>query len=178
MLDYFPEINKETKYLTQVEGVLLQLCKFFATSPKPTVLLVKAQESWCKMKLSERERSVVAKKVRKACRTHWLSTSNTVDGVYEDFVPTIQAINLAGEKDGLATYLLSKMKSFKFIGTMYILKAVLPELAALSRVFQRGIVNFGHILPAITYPTDKLTKITQDENPHHPTSGEWPARYL
>ena len=178
MLDYFPEINKETKYLTQVEGVLLQLCKCFATSPKPTVLLVQAQESWCKMKLSERERSVVAKKVRKACRTHWLSTSNTVDGVYEDFVPTIQAINLAGEKDGLATYLLSKMKSFKFIGTMYILKAVLPELAALSRVFQRGIVNFGHILPAITYPTDKLTKIAQDENPHHPTSGEWPARYL
>ena len=143
----------------------MQLCKFFATSPKPTVLLVKAQESWCKIKLSERARSVVAKKVRKACRTRWLSTSNTVDGVYEDFVPTIQAINLAGEKDGLATYLLSKMKSFKFIGTIYILKAVLPELAALSRVLQRGTVNFGHILPAITYTTDKLTKIAQDETP-------------
>ena len=43
------------------------------------------------------------------------------------------------------------MKSFKFIGTIYILKDVLPELAALRRVFQRGTVNFGHILPAITY---------------------------
>jgi len=85
--------------------------------------------------------------------------------VYEDFVPIIQAINLADEKDGLGTYLLSKMKSFKFIGTIYILKAVLPELAALSRVFQRGTVNFGHILPAITYTTDKLTKIAQDETP-------------
>ena len=102
MLDYFPEINKETKYIRQVEGVLLQLWKFFTTSPKPTFLLVKAQESWRKMKLSERARSVVAKKVRKACRTCWLSTSNTVDGMYEDFVPIIQAINLAGEKDGLA----------------------------------------------------------------------------
>ena len=157
--------SDETKYITQVEGVLLQLWKFFAKSPKRTALLVKAQESWRKMKLSEKARSVVAKKVRKACRTRWLSTSNTVDGVYEDFVPTIQAINLAGEKDGLATYLLSKMKSFKFIGTIYILKAVLLELAALSRVFQRGIVNFGHILPAITYTTDKLTKIAQDETP-------------
>ena len=57
------------------------------------------------------------------------------------------------------------MKSFKFIGTIYILKAVLPELAALSRVLQRGTVNFGHILPAITYTTDKLTKIAQDETP-------------
>ena len=165
MLDYFPEINKETKYIRQVEGVLLQLWKFFTTSPKPTFLLVKAQESWRKMKLSERARSVVAKKVRKACRTRWLSPGNTVDGMHEDFVPIIQAINLAGEKDGLATYLLSKMKSFKFIGTIYILKAVLPELTALSRVFQRGIVNFGHILPAITYTTDKLTKIAQDETP-------------
>ena len=57
------------------------------------------------------------------------------------------------------------MKSFKFIGTIYILKAVLPELAALSRVLQRGTVNFGHILPAITYTTDKLTEIAQDETP-------------
>ena len=50
--------------------------------------------------------------MRKAFRTRWLSTSNAVDGVYEDFVPTIQAINLEDEKDGLAMYLLSEMKSF------------------------------------------------------------------
>ena len=147
-------VSDETKYITVVEGVLLQLWKFFAKSPKQTALLVKAQESWRKMKLSEKARSVVAKKVRKACRTRWLSTSNAVDGVYEDFVPIIQAINLTDEKDGLATYLLSKMKIFKFVGTIYVLKAVLPELAALSRVFQRGTINFGHILPstlAISY---------------------------
>ena len=35
-----------------------------------------------------------------------------VTGVYEDFVPIIQAINLADEKDGLATYVQSKMKVF------------------------------------------------------------------
>ena len=103
--------------------------------------------------------------MRTACRACWLSTTNAVDEVYEDFVPIIQAINLADEKDGLVTYLLSKMKSFKFIGMIYILKAVLPELAALSRVLQRGTVNFGHILPATTYTTDKLTKIAQDETP-------------
>ena len=97
---------------TQVKGVLLQLWKCFAKSPKRTALLVKAQESWHKMKLSEKARSVVVKKVRKACRTRWLSTSNAVDGVYEDFVPIIQAINFADEKDGLATYVQSKMKVF------------------------------------------------------------------
>ena len=59
----------------------------------------------------------MAKKMQKACRTRWTSTSNVVDGVYEDFVPIIQAINLADEKDGLATYLLSKINIFKFFGT-------------------------------------------------------------
>ena len=43
--------------------------------------------------------------------------------------------------------------------------AVLPELAALSKAFQRGIVNFGHIVPAINHTTDKLTKIAQEETP-------------
>lgn len=61
---------------------------------------------------------------------------NAVHGVYEDFVPIIQAINLIDDKDALASYLLSKMKSFKFVGAIYILKAVLPELAALSKAFQ------------------------------------------
>lgn len=130
-------VSDEKKYITQVKGVLLQLWKFFAKLPNRTALLVKAQESWHKMKLSEKARYVVVKKVQKACRTHWLlSTSNVVDGVYENFVPIIQAINPADEKDGLATYLLSKIKIFKFFSTIYILKALLPELAALSRVFQ------------------------------------------
>jgi len=51
------------------------------------------------------------------------------------------------------------------IGAIYILKAVLPELAAVSRVFQRGSINFAHILPSITYTTDKLTNKAQAETP-------------
>ena len=43
------------------------------------------------------------------------------------------------------------------------MKAVLPELAALSKAFQRGTVNFGHIVPAINHTTQKLTKIAQEE---------------
>ena len=110
--------------------------------------MVKVQELWCKIKLSENVGSVVAKNVSKASRTRWLSTSHAVDGVYVDFVPIIHAINLAAEKDGFMMYLLSKMKILKSIGTICIFKAVLQELAALSGVFQRSTVNFAHILPA------------------------------
>jgi len=101
--------SDEMKYIAQVEGILLHLWKFFANSPKRTAVLVKAHESWRKMKLSHKARSAVETKVRKACRTRWLSTSNAVDGVYEDVLPIIQAINLIDDKDALASYLLSKM---------------------------------------------------------------------
>lgn len=40
--------SDKTKYIAQVEGILLQLWKFFANSPKQTAVLVKAQESWGK----------------------------------------------------------------------------------------------------------------------------------
>ncbi len=111
--------SDETKYIAQVKGVLFQLWTFFAKSPKRTAVLVKAQESWRKMNLSEKARSVVARKVRKACRTCWLSTSKVVDGVDEDFVPIGQAVNLIDDKDGMVSYLLSQMKNFKFIGTIH-----------------------------------------------------------
>ena len=61
-------VSDEKKYITQVKGVLLQLWKFFAKLPNRTALLVKAQESWHKMKLSEKARYVVVKKVQKACK--------------------------------------------------------------------------------------------------------------
>ena len=93
-----------TKYIAQVEEVLLQLWKFLGKSPKRTAVQIKAQELWRKMRLSEKASSVVTKKVRKACRTRWLSTSNAVDGVHEDFVPIIQAIILTDNKIGLVSY--------------------------------------------------------------------------
>ena len=55
--------SEQTKYIAQVEGILFQLWKFFANSPKRTAVLVKSQESWRKMKLSDKARSSVAKKV-------------------------------------------------------------------------------------------------------------------
>ena len=86
--------------------------------------------------------------------------------MYENFDPIIQAIIFTDDKDGLASYLLCKMKRFKFVGAIYILKAVCPELAALSKAFQRGTINFGHIVPAINHTTDKkLTKIAQEVTP-------------
>jgi hypothetical protein len=36
---------------------------------------------------NNKSKKVIAKKVKKACRTRWLSTDLEIRGVFEDFVP-------------------------------------------------------------------------------------------
>lgn len=73
--------------------------------------------------VGESTRVVVHNKKNKVCfgekGAKTLQNMLAVTGVYEDFVPIIQAINLADENDGLAMHLLPKMNIFKFIGMIY-----------------------------------------------------------
>ena len=55
------------------------------------------------------------------------------------------------------------MKKVKFIGTIYILHDVLPVLSQLSKRFQRGNVNFSHLLPAIKATHAKLNRLKEDK---------------
>lgn len=55
--------------------------------------------------------------------------------------------------------LLSKVQTAKFIGTIYILNAVLPIPSSLSKTLQRGTINFSHIKPSIHYTLAKLSEI-------------------
>ena len=77
---------------------------------------MKAQESWCTIKKMHKKKNKVCFG-EKGAKT--LQNMLAVTGVYEDFVPIIQAINLADENDGLAMHLLPKMNIFKFIGMIY-----------------------------------------------------------
>lgn len=115
------------------------------------------------MKLSEKARSVVAKKSAKSLQ-NTLALNKQCCRVYEDYVSIIHTTLSILQMKRLACWGICcpKWRAWS-IGTIYILKAVLPDLATLSRVFQRGTINY--ILPAITYTTDNLTKIAQDETP-------------
>ena len=55
------------------------------------------------------------------------------------------------EKDALAVGLLKKMKTLKFLGTIYILKEVVPCLTTLSKTFQAGALNISRVGPAINH---------------------------
>ena len=86
----------------------------------------------------------MATKMKKACRTRWLSLDNSVSSVYEDIEPLLKTVNNFNT-DRIAIGLLKKMKNIKFIGAIYILKWILLLPAQLSKAFQRGSLNFSHV---------------------------------
>ena len=123
------------------------------------------QESTKNLTLNSAGRKQVAKKLKKACRTRWLSLDKSVEAVFTDFCAIIETLEqLKTEPTGSAADgLLKRMKKVKFIGTIYILHDVLPVLSQLSKRFQRGNVNFSHLLPAIKATHAKLNRLKEDK---------------
>ena len=57
--------------------------------------------------------------------------------------------------------LLHEIRTTKFLGTVYILKEVLPELSKLSKTFQYSKTNFSTVQSSIDYTIDRLKKIKE-----------------
>ena len=54
---------------------------------------------------------------------------------------------------------LRKIHSPTFLGTLYMLKLVLPHLSTLSKTFQKGSLNFSRISPNIEKTIHKMRSI-------------------
>ena len=65
----------------------------------------------------------------------------------------------------LLSGLLKKMKTVKFLGTIYILKEVVPCLTTLSKTFQAGALKFSHVGPAINHTQASLDAIKSSQSP-------------
>ena len=59
----------------------------------------------------------------------------------------------------LATGLLQTIKDHEFVGTLYVLKCMLPSLSALIKTFQTGRLDFFRVVPAINRCKTKIPKI-------------------
>ena len=152
-------------YIAHCELQLHQLWKLFENSAKRTATYLKVQESTKNLTLNSAGRKQVAKKLKKACCTPWLLLDKSVEAVFTDFCAIIETLEqLKTEPTGRAADgLLKRMKKVKFIGTIYILHDVLPVLSQLSKRFQRGNVNFSHLLPAIKATPAKLNRLKEDK---------------
>lgn len=103
------------KYIVEVESLLNETWKFFENSPKRTSIFMKVQTELKDVALTERAKKIVGKKIRKACRTHWLSLEQSMNSVFETHAALLHTFQEL-KKDALAVGLLKKMKTVKFLG--------------------------------------------------------------
>ena len=59
----------------------------------------------------------------------------------------------------------TKVKDVKLIGTVYILSEVLPHLSTMSKIFQKGAVDFSRIAPKIEYTKGQLDEAVETKSP-------------
>lgn len=158
------DTGDNVKYIMEVEGILKETWKFFEYSPKRTSIFMKVQTELHDLTLTHKAKKIVTKKIRKACRTRWLSLEQSVNSVFETCIALLHTFKEL-KKDALALGLFKKMKTVKFVGTIYILEEVLPCLSALSKTFQAGALNFSHVGPAIQHTQATLETAKSSQSP-------------
>ena len=80
------ETEYVTAYIKEVEGILTQIRKFLEYSPKRLNNFTKFQTELHNITLAGQTKEAVANKVRKACRTRWLSLEQSVQSVYKSYI--------------------------------------------------------------------------------------------
>ena len=149
------DANEAVSYVKDVELWLRQLWSYFDNSPKRLAQYLKVQLQLLKIDLSSKAMKRVCRRLKKATRTRWLSLGKSVDSVVKDYVALLQTLR-ASDRDPMATGLLAKIKTPKFIGCMCIMSQILPHLNELSIYFQRGTMAFSQIAGAIQKCLDAL----------------------
>lgn len=156
--------NETVKYVSTVEVTLRQLWKWLEY-PKRCSAFVKVCKNLQQIQVPqnpEKERKLsrrLAVKIQKACRTRWLSTGQSVASVCRNLVAIMLTLRQFKEQDATAQGLLTRMNNTKFVGTMFILNAVLPQLNILSKLFQKDHTCYMSIQPALQATKAYLTSI-------------------
>ena len=153
---------KDIKYITTVQNWMKQLWKYFENSPKRTALYLKVQIEVKKLSVSDKVSKKAHKKLKKACSTRWLSFDASTQAVYADYVAILITLSELSASDATAKGLLHEIRTTKFLGTVYILKEVLPELSKLSKTFQYSNTNFSTVQSSVDYTIDRLKKIKKE----------------
>ena len=109
-------------------------------------------------------KEAVAKKVRKVRRTRWLSLEQSVQSAYKRYIALLHTFQEL-QADAFALGLNKKVRTRKFLGTLFILKEVLPHLSTLSKTFKNGTLNFARIEPAVQFTQFRSQKIKTSMSP-------------
>ena len=158
------DTNKDLKVIKKVEVEVTQLWRVFDNSPKKLSVYFKVQQTMDQLILNKKAGKKVARKLKKACQTRWLSFDKAIAAVLRDLPAILQTLRALVD-DPACSGLLKKFSKPKHIGTIFILNSVLPILSELSRNFQYGSVNYSRIQPSINSCKFKLQDLVDNSIP-------------
>ena len=106
------DANDDISYIKTVEKVLIKLWSFFHNSGKCTAAYTKAVTASADLQFSNSRKKRVVKRVKKATRTRWLSTESTVDGIFLNFLPLAQTLQVCRDQhDPVAINVITEMRN-------------------------------------------------------------------
>ena len=115
------------------------------------------------------ERRTEEKLLKKTCGTKWLDLYAGVDadfGEYKGLIYTLKEMHNNKASGSTASGLLKKISHYEFLGTLYLLKNILPSLTGLSKTFQTESLNFSRIAinisTAINRCKSKVLEVAKD----------------
>ena len=114
---------------------------------------------------NKNSRKKVAKKLKRACQTRWLSFNSAVQSAWESFPAIVQFLMKMKDDDATCQGLLVQMNKVRFLVSLYVLQHVLPILDQLSKSFQRSTINFSHLKPEIVRAKAALEEVATIEAP-------------
>ena len=158
------DTNEELQVIKNVETEVTQLWKIFENSPKKLAAYLKVQEEMKKITLGAKASRKIGKRLKKACKTRWLYFDSAINAVCSDLPSILQRLRQL-KTDPSCYGLLKKLVKAKKVGTIYILRDVLPVLSDLSKVFQQGTINFAHINPSISACKERLLALATKKVP-------------
>ena len=151
----------EITYLKRFKSVLDQLYRFYSYSAVRTAGLRSIQEVLDDPHL----------KITQAKDVRWLSHDKAVSHLRQ----CLKSVILSLEKEGTernnaeAAGLLSFIRSYKFIASLYMFSDILPPLSSLSRAFQRKDVNFTVVKPLVSGTHTAINALLASPGEHFQT---------
>ena len=157
--------NQELSYIEKVTTYLTELWKLFEYSNQKMAVFMKTQLNLINLQLLPSVKKKTANKIKKACKTRWLSTDSAIRSAVENYPAIIQTLLKLEGKCATSAGLLRHMNTAKFLSTMYILRSVLPILSDVSKAFQRSVVNFSRMKPCVDSAKAALKEIQRSQSP-------------
>ena len=129
---------------------------------------MKVQTEMRHITLTSGAHSSMAKTLKRACKTRWLSVDSTVKSAFEDILAILHTLKKLSDKDATSVGELEKMSTLHFFSALYVLKCSI--VLALSVAFQRGYLHFSILGSLVETVKADLDDLVSTNKPVHDLS--------